>query len=115
MNALFVTGSQYNSFKPISVFIDKFETQWALLQQLSTSGTTSYRQILNQFFTCDEAKQDALLSMLIPHMSNIIDNISTKPMMSYAEAKQRLILLLFSSEQTPSTQDSALITVSKKT
>ena len=97
MNTLFVTGSQYDSSKPISVFIDNFETQWALLQQLSTSGTTSYRQILNQFFTCNEAKRDALLSMLIPHMSNIIDNISTKPTMSYAEAKQRLISLPSSS------------------
>ena len=48
---------------------------------------------LNDFLVCNEAKRDILLSILIPSMTNIIDNISTKPSIIYAEAKQCLVSL----------------------
>ena len=82
---------QCDPSKPVSTFIDKFKTQWALLLQLSVSENSSYHMKLNRFLACDEAKRDILLSMLIPTMTNIIDNISTKPSMTFAEAKQCLI------------------------
>ena len=54
---------------------------------------SSYHNKLNDFLTCDEAKCDILLSILIPHMSNVIDNITTKQTMTFNEAKQCLSLL----------------------
>src|SRR5258706_6943235 len=108
MNSLFTIGTSFDPFKPVSEFIDKFKTEWAMLTQLSTSGSTPYRLKLKEFLAFDEAKRDILLSILIPHMSNIIDNISTKDTMSYAEAKQRIVGL-------PSNQkDAAFIITSNK-
>ena len=51
---------------------------------------SSYRNKLNDFLTCDEAKRNILLSILIPHMSNVIDNITTKQTMTFNKAKQCL-------------------------
>ena len=49
---------------------------------------------LNHFLAYNEVKRDILLSILISTMTNIIENISTKPSMIFAEAKQCLISLL---------------------
>ena len=94
MHSLFTIGSSFDSTQLVSDFIQRFESEWALLSILSMSGgESSYRNKLNDFLTCDEAKHDILLSILIPHMSNIIDNITTKQTMTFNEAKQCLSLL----------------------
>ena len=91
MHSLFTIGSSFDSTQPVSDFIERFESEWALLSILSMSGReSSYRNKLNDFLTCDEAKRDILLSILISHMSNIIDNITTKQTMTFNEAKQHL-------------------------
>ena len=97
LHCLFVM--QCDPFKPVSTFIDKFETQWALLLQLSVSENSLYRIKLNRFLVYDEAKRNILLSMLISTMTNIIDNIRTKPSMTFAEAKQCLISFKLLSNQ----------------
>ena len=106
----------FRSNKPISEFIETFENEWAALEQLATSisttssGASSYRRRFNAILSCDEVKRDILLSSLIPHMENIIDNISTKADMTFAEAKSRLMNM-------PSHQksyDAALVVTSKK-
>src|SRR5258705_2496474 len=94
MHSLFTIGSSFDSTQPVSNFIEKYESEWASLSPLSASGgESSYRNKLNDFLACDEAKRDILLSLLIPHMSNVIDNITTKQTMTFNEAKQRLSLL----------------------
>src|SRR5258706_15462916 len=91
MHSLFTIGSSCDSTQLVSDFIEKYESEWALLSTLSASGGESfYRNKLNDFLACDEAKRDILLSIHIPHMSNIIDNITTKQTMTFNEAKHRL-------------------------
>src|SRR5258706_6492053 len=91
MHSLFTIGSSFDSIQPVSDFIEKYESEWASLSTLSASGgESSYRNKLNDFLACDEAKRDILLSILIPHMSNVIDNIITKQTMTFNEAKHRL-------------------------
>ena len=91
MHSLFTIGSSFDSSQPVSDFIEKYESEWALLSILSASGgESSYHNKLNDFLACDEAKRDILLSILIPHMSNVIDNITTKQTMTFNEAKHRL-------------------------
>src|SRR5258705_1705604 len=91
MHSLFTIGSSFDSTQPVSDFIEKYESEWASLATLSASGgESSYRNKLNGFLACDEAKCDILLSILIPHMSNVIDNITTKQTMTFNEAKHRL-------------------------
>src|SRR5258705_6369618 len=100
MHSLFTIGSSFDSTQPVSDFIEKYESEWASLSTLSASGgESSYRNKLNDFLACDEAKHDILLSILIPHMSNVIDNITTKQTMTFNEAKHRLSSLLSSEFQ----------------
>src|SRR5258705_8589198 len=91
MHSLFTIGSSFDSTQPVSDFIEKYESEWASLSTLSASGgESSYRNKLNDFLACNEAKHDILLSILIPHMSNVIDNITTKQTITFNEAKHRL-------------------------
>src|SRR5258705_1519906 len=91
MHSLFTIGSSFDSTQPVSDFIEKYESEWASLSTLTASGgESSYRNKLNDFLACDEAKRDILLSILILHMSNVIDNITTKQTMTFNEAKHRL-------------------------
>lgn len=91
IHSLLTVGPSFDSSKPISEFIDKFETEWALHTQLSASSTSPSRTIFKELLAHDEAKRDFLLAILLPHMPNVIDNILTKDTMSYAEAKQCLV------------------------
>src|SRR5258706_15309538 len=94
MHSLFTIGSSFDSTQPVSDFIEKYESEWASLSTLSaSSGESSYRNKLNDFLACNEAKRDILLSILIPHMSNVIDNITTKQIMTFNEANHRLASL----------------------
>src|SRR5258706_1894519 len=91
MHSLFTIGSSFDSSQLVSDFIKRYESEWTSLSTLSASGgESSYRNKLNDFLACDEAKRDILLSILIPHMSNVIDNITTKQTMTFNEAKHRL-------------------------
>src|SRR5258706_4499231 len=102
MHSLFTIGSSCDSTQLVSDFIEKYESEWALLSTLSASGgESSYRNKLNDFLACDEAKCDNLLSILILHMSNVIDNITTKQTMTFNEAKYRLSSLPSSEFQQP--------------
>jgi hypothetical protein len=52
------------------------------------------------------AKQDYLLGFLVTHHKNVIDNLTTKDSLSYADVKQRLMDINTSDTQ----QDTALFT-----
>ena len=91
MHSLFTIGSSFDLAQPISDFIETFESKQALLSTLSASGgESSYRNKLIDFLACDEAKSNILLSILILHMSNIINNITTKQTITFNEVKQHL-------------------------
>ena len=54
MHSVFTIGSSFDSAQPVSDFIEKFESEWALLTTLSASGgESSYRNKLNDFLACD--------------------------------------------------------------
>src|SRR5258706_5767544 len=93
LNNLFTIGSIYDSTKPITEFIENFESKWAIVTQLlcRLNNSNLYRKKFNKFLSCDEAKHDILLSALVPFMENVIDNISTKSDITFAEAKSSLI------------------------
>ena len=79
MYSLFTIGLSFDSTQLVSDFIKRYESEWLLLSTLLTSGGESpYCIKLSNFLACNEAKHDILLFILILHMSNIIDNITTK-------------------------------------
>ena len=79
MHSLFTIGLSFDSTQLVSDFIKRYKSEWALLSTLSMAGAeSSYYNNLNDFLAYDKAKRDILLSILIPHMSNVINNITTK-------------------------------------
>ena len=72
-------------------FISKFESQWLHLTKLSKASSDSYRKIFATFLNEDKAKRDFLLGFLVKHHKNVIDNLTTKDSLSYADIKQQLM------------------------
>ena len=91
LNNLFTIGSTYDSTKPITEFIENFESKWAIITQLSNRSNNLYQKKFNAFLGYDEVKRDILLSALVPYMEIVIDIISTKTDITFAKAKSRLI------------------------
>lgn len=81
----------YDKEVPIASFVSKFETEWLRLQKLAKASSDSYRQTFAKFLQEDKAKRDFLLGFLVTHEKNVVDNLSTKDELSYAEVKQRLL------------------------
>ena len=80
MDVLFSIKSSLDTSKPIASFIHKFEEEWMRLHQLASSGssTSKYRKLMKEVLEQDEAKRDLLLSSLISHYPNAVDNLMTK-------------------------------------
>jgi len=90
----------------LSEFISKFESQWLHLTKLSKGSTDSYRTTFAAFLQEDKAKRDFLMGFLVKHHKNVIDNLTTKDGLSYANVKQRLMDM----DNSDSQDDTALFT-----
>jgi len=88
--------------------ISKFESQWLHLTQLSKASSNWYRKTFATFLNEDKAKRDSLLGFLVKHHKNVIDNLTTKDSLSYADVKQRLIDI-----DSSETEDNSALVVSK--
>jgi len=69
-------------------FISKFESQWLHLMELSKASSDLYQKTFTTFLNEDKAKRDLLLGFLVKHHQNVIDNITMKDSLSYADVKQ---------------------------
>jgi len=89
-------------------FISKFESQWLHLTKLSKASSDSYWKTFATFLNEDMAKRDFLLGVLVKHHKNVIDNLTTKDSLSYADVKQRLMDI-----DTSGIEDNSALFVSK--
>jgi len=89
-------------------FISKFESQWLHLTKLSKASSDSYRKTFATFLNEDKAKRDFLLGFLAKHHKNVINNLTTKDSLSYADGKQRLVDI-----DTTNIEDNSALFVSK--
>jgi len=69
-------------------FISNVESQWLHLTKLSKASSDSYRKTFATFLNEDKAKRDFLLGFSVKHHKNMIDNLTTKDSLSYADVKQ---------------------------
>lgn len=81
----------FDTSKPISEFIQRFESEWFQLHRLARDSIDSYRQEFSIFLGNDKAKRDFLLGMLSRHCKNVVDNLTTKDDLSFTDVKQRLL------------------------
>ena len=75
----------------LSEFISIFESQWLHLTKLSKGSSDSYRTIFVAFLQEGKAKRDFLMGFLVKHHQNVIDNLTTKDNLLYADVEQRLL------------------------
>jgi transposase InsO family protein len=80
----------YDPAEPLGIFIDRFETEWARLQSLTSGSTDTYRTKFREFLEEDKAKRDFLLGFLVKHHQNVVDNLTTKDSLSYSDVVQKL-------------------------
>src|SRR5690606_10442549 len=80
--------NSYDPSTPISEFVSSFETEWLRLRKLCGASKDSYRVAFSKFLDEDKAKRDFLLGFLVRHHKNVVDNLSTKDNLSFADVKQ---------------------------
>lgn len=102
--------SQYEPSQPISLFLQSFEQEWLRLSNLAKSSKDSYRKSFHTFLCEDKAKRDFLLGFLVRHHPNVVDNLSTKDQLTFAEVKQRLLDLDHDQKDSSSASQTALTT-----
>jgi hypothetical protein len=105
-------STTYDPSQPISTFISQFETEWLRLTKLAKASKDSYRQAFAKFLDEDKAKRDFLLGFIVRHQKNVVDNLSTKDDLTFAEVKQRLHDI---DVDTTSSSDTALSAITKGT
>jgi hypothetical protein len=79
-----------------SEFISPFETEWnriAHLSQSSAAGSSRYRKIVTNLFTCQEAKRDFLLVWIAESYDNVVENLSSKDHLTYHQAHEHILNL----------------------
>lgn len=81
----------YDSVKPLSEFIQMFESEWYKLYRLARDSNEEHRQDFANFLQKDLVKRDFLLDFLSLHKKNVVDNLTTKTDLTFAVVKQRLL------------------------
>jgi transposase InsO family protein len=75
----------------LSDFISKFDAQWLHLTKLSKGSSDSYGTTFAAFLTKDQAKREFMVGFLVKHHKNVIDNLTTKDSLWWADVTQRLM------------------------
>ena len=91
---LFGLSGTLDTFRPLSEFINLFESEWQYLYALIASNNPkTYRSSFRAFLDFDSAKRDVLLASLVLHYPNPVDYLTTKDNLTYSELKTRLYSL----------------------
>ena len=90
LRSLVLLASEYDPSQPMSKNIGKIETEYSRLFKLARDSSDNERKCFSQFLKSDMIKRDFLLCFLAQDQKNVVDNLSTKDNLSYAEVKQRL-------------------------
>jgi hypothetical protein len=75
-------------------FIEKFEDERNKLYHLAScanSNKSSYKKDFVCILSHDDAKRDFLLAALSSSFENVVDNLTTKPDLTFDDAKLRLL------------------------
>ncbi|KAI1006262.1 hypothetical protein K3495_g1958 [Podosphaera aphanis] len=79
-----------------SSLVQAFESEWLTLCKLAGDSTDDYRSELAKCFSRDKAKRDFLLGILSRQHKNIVNNLITRDDMSFAQVKQHIFDVDFS-------------------
>jgi hypothetical protein len=77
--------------------------EWRKLQKLARASKNNYLKTFSAFLDEDKAQRDFLLGFLVKHHQNVVDNLTTKEDLTFAEVKQRLMDMSSNLEGSPET------------
>ena len=107
MKTVFSTvGEKFDITQPIGNFISLFETKWSTLASLTATSTSTFNKIFHSLLTDDEFKINVLLTHLVSHIPQVMDNITLREYKTFVEVKKKLLSTSLSS----SNQESAFYT-----
>ena len=107
MKTVFSTvGEKFDITQPIGNFISLFETEWSTLASLTTTSTSAFNKKFHSLLTDDEFKINVLLTHLVSHILQVVDNITLREYKTFVEVKNKLLSTSLSS----SNQESAFYT-----
>jgi len=96
MHAFYTVNGVFDRSQLITKYIDEFDGRLTRLYSYTTNANPTpscykadYRRLLDN----DKYKRDCLLSTLVKHYINVVDNLTTKGDLSYEDLKERLIRL----------------------
>ena len=98
MKTVFSTvGEKFNITQPIGNFISLFETEWSTLASLTATSTSAFNKKFHSLLTDDEFKINVLLTHLVSHILQVVDNITLREYKTSVEVKKKLLSTSLSS------------------
>ena len=92
-------GEKFDPSQAIGTFISLFETEWTSLSSLTSTATSDYFKLFQKLLSSDEFKRDILLTHLIHHIPQIVDNITLREYKTFVEVKKKLLSTSLSTQQ----------------
>ena len=99
-------GEKFNITQLIGNFISLFETEWSTLASLTATSPSAFNKKFHSLLTDDEFKINVLLTHLVSHIPQVVDNITLREYKTFVEVKKKLLSTSLSS----SNQESAFYT-----
>jgi len=96
MHAFYTVNVAFDPSQSITKYTNKFEVRLACLYGYTTNANPipgCYKANYRRLLVNDKYKRDCLLSALVKHYPNVVDNLITKEDLSYEDLKERLISL----------------------
>ena len=103
MKTVFSTvGEKFDITQPIGNFISLFETKWSTLASLTATSTSAFNKKFHSLLTDDEFKINVLLTHLVSHILQVVDNITLREYKTFVEVKKKLLSTSLSSSKQES-------------
>ena len=92
-----IVGEKFDIIQPIGNLISLFETEWSTLASLTATSTSAFSKKFHSLLTDDEFKINILLTHLVSHILQVVDNITLREYKTFVEVKKKLLSTSLSS------------------
>ena len=102
---LSIVGEKFDIIQPIGNFISLFETECSTLASLPATSTSAFNKKFHSVLTNDEFKINVLLTHLLSHILQVVENITLREYKTFIEVTKKLLSTSLSSstKNSPST------------
>ena len=88
-----IVEEKFNITQSISNFLSLLETKWSMLSSLTATSTSTFNKKFHFLLINDKFKVNVLLTHLVSHILQVVDNITLKEYKTFVEVKKKLLLI----------------------